>query len=504
MKNHLLRKRGAGFAAFLIFNFLLTSFAVGQQPTGASNQSLSAVELKGKVPVNKNPLKINLPKTQETRLANGLRVVVLEDRKLPTFSMRVVVETGSSNEPANLRGLSSATAALLREGSKTRTSRQIAEQIESLGGRFGGSGASPVIASGLSVSGETQSFDGLLEIFADAVRNPAFSAEEVEKYKTRIVGQITSQRSNPAAIAQQKLFGTIYGASLISSGIFPAIESVQKIKPEDVAGFYSRFYRPNNAILAITGDVNLKEILPKIERAFGSWEKAEIPATKINDLPVRQKGKMMLVDRPNSVQTTLYLGTLGIEQTSPDYFPLLVVNEIFGAGPASRLFASIREEKGYTYSIQSFFTGSRYPGVVVPTATSVRTDVTGAAVGALFNEIKRIRETAVSATELDNAKRALAGSFALSLEQPDALLTNFLDQKIYGLPANYWETYPQRVAAVTMEEVQSVAAKYYDPETLNIVAVGDAAKIKDALTKYGMFEIFDAEDKKINAAPDVK
>ncbi|MDQ3714045.1 MAG: insulinase family protein [Acidobacteriota bacterium] len=499
MKNKLSKERRNYFIKILVLISLSVGIAAGQQqqPTGAGNQSLSAVELKGKVPVNKKPLKINLPKTQETRLANGLRVVVLEDRKLPTFSMRVVVETGSSSEPANLRGLSAATAALIREGTKTRTSRQIAEQVESLGGRLGSGGSSPVIASSLVMSGETQSFDLLLEIFADVLLNPAFPAEEVEKYKTRIVGQITSQRSNSAAIAQQKLFGTIYGASPISSGVTPPVESVQRIKAEDVAAFYNRFYRPNNAILAITGDVNLKEILPKLERAFGMWQKDEVQATKITDLPVRAKGKMMLVDRSNSVQTTIYLGTLGIEQTNPDYFPLLVANEIFGAGPASRLFAVIREEKGYTYSIQSFFFGSRYPGVVVASATSVKTDVTGAAVGALLDEIKRIREIKVSETEIDNAKRALTGSFALSLEQPETLLSNFIDQKIYGLPANYWETYPQRVAAVNIEDVQRVARKYYDPETLNIVAVGDAAKIKDALVKYGTVEVFDAEGKSI-------
>ena len=199
------------------------------------------------------------------------------------------------------------------------------------------------------------------------------------------------------------------------------------------------------------------------------------------------KSRVLLVDRPGSVQTSLWLGGLGIERRSDDYFAVLVMNHILGGGPASRLFINLREDKGYTYGVYSFFNGSRFPGVMVA-STDVRTAVTEGAMHELMAELRRIGSEPVPEQELKNAKRALIGRFALSLDSPQTLIGNLATQKIYGLPADYWDTYPQRVEAITAADMQRVAKKYYDASRLQIVAVGDGASVHKVLEKYGTVE----------------
>jgi predicted Zn-dependent peptidase len=198
------------------------------------------------------------------------------------------------------------------------------------------------------------------------------------------------------------------------------------------------------------------------------------------------------------VQTVVQLGVLGITRTDPDYFALLVANRILGGGPTGRLFLNLREDKGYTYGAYSTFTSSKFRGAWSAGA-EVRTEVTEGAMREFFFELQRLREELVPTEELENAKRALVGRFALSLENPQELLQNIITQRIYNLPADYWDTYPQKVSAVTARDVQRVAQKYLDLTRVQIVAVGDAQRIRDILAQYGPLEILDAEGRPISA-----
>jgi predicted Zn-dependent peptidase len=201
------------------------------------------------------------------------------------------------------------------------------------------------------------------------------------------------------------------------------------------------------------------------------------------------------------VQTVLRLGTLGIERTNPDYFAVLLADAVLGAGPQARLFLNLREDKGYTYGAYSSFGGTRFRGTWVSNA-EVRTEVTEGAMKEFMYELNRLRDTPVPAEELENAKRSIIGGFALSLEQPQALLQNIITQKLYNLPADYWDTYPQKVAAITAEDVQRVAKKYLDMGHLQVVAVGDASKARDVLSKYGKVEVYDADGKPVGGSSD--
>lgn len=480
----------------LMLIVLLSTLALGQggMPAGQAPQTTKGAEIKGKAPVNKEVLKVKLPRAQEASLQNGLRVVLLPSDKIPTFNMQLVVLSGGLSDKPDYRGLASFTATLLREGTTKRSSKDIAEQVDALGATLTANSGLSSITSVVNTGGLVENLDQTLELFADVIRNPVFPQAEVDKYKTRTLAQLQFQRSIPQFLAQEQFNRAIYGSSHPASLIAPPADSIKKLTSKDLSEFHSTYYRPNNAILAIVGDVTLKDIMPKLEKVFGDWKKADVPAVSMPPVPAQADSRIYLIDRPGSVQTVLQLGTLGIERTSPDYFPVLMANRVLGGGPSGRLFLNLREDKGYTYGAYSNFGGTKFKGTWV-SSSQVRTDVTEGAMKEFMYELNRLRNEKVPAEELENAKRAIVGSFALSLEQPGTLLQNIITQKLYNLPDDYWDTYPQKVSAIAAEDVQRAAQKYLDLAHLQVVAVGDAAKAREVLSKYGKVELYDAEGK---------
>ena len=460
----------------------------GAQPAPESQapDSLTGVQLKGKAPVNPQTLRVVLPKAQEATLSNGLRVALIEDHKLPTFSVQLLLTGGGLDDPANQHGLAMVTASLLREGTAKRTSRQIAEQLATLGGVFTASASPSSGETAIGFGGLSEKADAIFAIAADILRNPAFPESELEKYKSRFLSQLQQQRATPNFAAQEEFMRAVYGTHP-GSYVVPSESVLRSLTRSDLERYHKAHYMPNNGIVLAYGDFTLKSLVQQLERAFGDWPKGEARAISLPALPGPAKSRVLLVDRPGSVQTSLWLGGLGIERRNDDYFAVLVMNHILGGGPASRLFINLREDKGYTYGVYSFFNGSRFPGVMLA-STDVRTAVTEGALHELMVELKRIANEPVPEQELKNAKRALIGGFALSLDSPQTLISNLATQKIYELPPDYWDKYPQRVEAITAADVQRVARKYYDPGKLQIVAVGDGTQVKQVLEKYGTVE----------------
>ncbi len=492
----IMNKRNNVIVAMLLIA-LVSSLAFGQQGGAPSQQQTTkGAVIKGKAPVNKEVLKVKLPRAQEATLKNGLRVILLESHKVPTFNMQLVVLSGGLSDKPDYRGLATFTAALLREGTSKRSSKDIAEQVDALGATLTANSGLSSMTSVVNTGGLVENLDQTLDLFADVARNPTFPQPEVDKYKTRTLAQLQFQRSIPQFLAAEQFQRAIYGADHPASLVAPPAESLKKLTSKDLAEFHATYYRPNNAIIAIVGDVTMKEILPKLEKAFGDWEKGTVPATTIPAAPAQTDSRIYLIDRPGSVQTVIQLGTLGIERTSPDYFAVLLADRVLGGGPSGRLFMNLREDKGYTYGAYSNFGGSKFKGTWI-SSSEVRTDVTEGAMKEFMYELKRMRDEPVTAEELDNAKRAIIGNFALSLEQPQALLQNIITQKLYNLPADYWDTYPQKVSAITTADVQRAAKQYIDLGHLQVVAVGDAAKAREVLAKYGKVELYDAEGKPV-------
>ena len=441
------------------------------------------------------PPRVSLPPIVTRQLANGLKLMIVEQHELPLADFVLIVGSGGTSDPAGKTGVANLTASMLREGTTTRKSKDIAEQADTMGTTLAAGSGLANFTSTITSSGLVENFDQALGLFSDVILHPTFPQEEIDKFKARQLQQLQFQRSIPQFLAQERFVRAIYGNHPAGMITAPP-DSLRKITSADLAGFYAKYYRPNNSMLAIVGDVKLKEIMPKLEAAFGSWAKGDVPATSIPSVQAPGAMGIQLINRPGSVQTVLQLGNLGIERTNPDYFAVAVMNEILGGGPQARLFMNLREDKGYTYGAYSSFGGSKYRGTVVSTS-EVRTDVTEGAMKEFMYELNRIRDEKVSATDLENAKRSLVGGFALSLEQPTALLSNLVIQKLYDMPADYWDTYPAKVMAVTTDDVQRVAQKYVDMGHLQIVAVGDATKTRSILAKYGSVQEYDADGKPV-------
>jgi len=481
--------------AATVFAVIAASLVFAQGAPQRREESMKGAVIKGKAPVNKEVLKVNLPKPYETKLGAGLQVVVLENHKLPTFAMQMAILSGglADKQP----GIAQFTASLLREGTKTRTSKQIAEQVDALGASLSAGAGLSSLASNVSASGLTDNLDQVMELFADVILNPTFPADEFNNLKTRTLAEIPLQRSQPSFLADEMFYRALYSNHPAARVSLSAAE-IQQLTPEMLKQFHATHYKPNNAVFYIVGDVKPAEVVARLEKAFGVWTRGEVPATTIPKVNETDTSKVYLIDRPGSVQTNLLLGNLTIERADPDYFALEVMNRVVGGGPSARLFLNLREDKGYTYGAYSSVSSYKYRGSFQAGA-EVRTDVTQESMKELMYELRRIRDEKVPVEEFENAKRSIIGGFALELESPQSLLSNIITQKLYGLPADYWDTYPQKISAVTMDDVQRVARKYIDLGKLQIVAVGDAKQITDVMKRFGAVALYDAEGKPLQS-----
>jgi zinc protease len=404
------------------------------------------------------------------------------------------VNTGSLDDPKDLPGLAKFTADMLREGTARRTSSQLSSEIDAIGGTLTAEVDFGATYTQVSASGFSESADRVLDLLSDVVLNPAFPSDELEKYKRRQAAELDEQRSDPSFLSQERLYRSLYGESP-AAVIAPTAASIQSVSSAQLKQFHDGHYLPNNAVLGITGDFDSKQMTALVQKYFGGW-KQQAYTPKAPVVPAAGAKKIVLVDRPESVQTNIILGELAVPRNHPDYFGLRVADHVLGGGTAARLFLNLREDKGYTYGAYSSFSPDTYARPLVAN-TEVRTDVTDGSMHELLGELTRLREEPVPAAELDDARRAIVAGFALSLESPTSLLNRWMEVKHNGLPWDYWDKYPAEIAKVGPEVIQSVAKKYYDPSHLQIVCVGNAKAVREVLAKYGPVEVYDVDGKKV-------
>jgi predicted Zn-dependent peptidase len=472
--------------------------AAQQAPESDKSVSLSKVERKNKAPVSKELIKVKLPRPVEAKLDNGLTVLIIENHKLPYVSMNLVIDgAGPISEPAGQPGLASATASLMSQGTTSRTSLQIAEQIDRFGANlsvsstFGGNSA-VVLASGLS-----DTLDKWFPVMVDVLLHPSFSEQELKNYQQRSLVNLKRQRSSPDFLASERFNRAVYGkfpAAVVSA----TPEFLQSMTRASLAAWHDERYVPQNAILGIAGDVNPTQVLAMLKKSLADWKRTSLEAKLPASATPATRKQVFLVNRPDSVQTNIVIGNIAMDRRNPDYVALRVANQVLGDGPASRLFVKLREEKGYTYHAASSFHALLFAGPWTASA-DVRTEVTEGSMVEFFNELNRLRSEKAPPPELEDAKRTIIAKFALSLESPEQVLQSAIEIKRYGLPADYWDTYPQKIAAISADEVVRVANKYFNPDSAQIVVVGDAAKIKSIMEKYGPVTVYDTEGKEIVA-----
>jgi predicted Zn-dependent peptidase len=465
----------------------------------ACAQENDATTFRGMVRLNRAPvsnevLKLKLPRPVERQLSNGLRLLILESHRAPTISLTISLPSSALHDPEGLPGVAEATGAMMMTGTATRTQRQISDALADIGasvsfggggggGRGGRGGAGGGGEGTITVSALTEHFDQALAIMSDILLHPSFPSDEFERWRSRQRSTLEQTRTQPNSLANEALMGVLYpGDARHVTRLTP--ESLGKITREHLIEHYRKYYLPSGELAGISGDINARDAVAKLEQALSAWKGGPVEKIRLPFNPPIAQKKVYLVSRPGSVQTVITLANRAIERTSPDYMACLVMNQVLGSGPAARLFRIIREEKGYTYGVSSSFTATRTLGHF-SSSMSVRTEVTGPALTDLLAEFKEIRDVPVPKLELDGAKRTLVASFALSLENPAQVLARWIQQREFGLPEDYWDTYTDRIAAVTAEDVARVAKKYVPYDNVQIIAVGDGDKIRDLLKQFG-------------------
>ena len=426
------------------------------------------------------PHPISIPAPRETVLSNGLTVVVVEDTRLPLVSYRLAFRVGGAFDPPELPGLTDLLAGLLPEGTESRSSREIADEVARIGASLSAGANSDYTI--VAASALAQFNDHILGLMAEVVLQPSFPENEVELAKQNTKESLRQQRAQPSFLASEMVSRVMFGEHPYSV-VAPTPESIDRSSRDQFVRFHREKFVPNNAVFIVVGDVQYDAIVARLESLFSRWERGAQIVTNFPAPPVRTKRTAYLIDRQGSAQSNIVIANSGIVRTSPDYFPLLLMHTVLGANASSRLFMNLREEKGYTYGAYSNLDARRTAGTFRATA-EVRTPVTGDSLKEFFYELNRIRNERVSEKEISDAKSYLTGVFPIRLETQEGLTDQLVQIKMLNLPNNYLQMYRDRVQAVTIEQIQQVAQKYVKPDEAALVIVGDGAKVLDQIKPY--------------------
>ena len=426
------------------------------------------------------PRPITIPAPRETVLPNGLSLVIVEDNRLPLISYRLAFRVGGAFDPPNLPGLTDLLAGLLPEGTESKTSKEIAEEVARMGASLSaGANSDYTLVAGSAL---TQFNNPILDLIAEVVLEPSFPEDEVELAKQNTKESLRQQRAQPSFLASEMVSRVMFGDHPYSV-VAPTPESIDRSSREEFVKFHRAKFVPNNAVFIVVGDVNHEEIVSRVESLFSTWERGENLVANFPEPPARTKRTAYLVDRHGSAQSNIVIANLGITRTSPDYYPMLLMHTVLGATASSRLFMNLREDKGYTYGAYSNLDARRSAGTFRATA-EVRTPVTGDSLKEFFYELDRIRKEPVTEKEIADAKSYLTGVFPIRLETQEGLTDQLVQIKMLNLPDYYLQTYRDRVQAVTIDEIQRVAAKYVRPDEAALVVVGDGSSVLDQIKPY--------------------
>jgi predicted Zn-dependent peptidase len=416
---------------------------------------------------------INLGKPETFTLNNGLKVLVVENHKLPRVSMTLTMDNPPNTE-GDKAGVAGLMGSVLGEGTKNIPKDKFNEEIDYLGANVN------FFSRGASANTLSKYFPRVLELMAQGALNPDFNMEQFETEKERSLENLKASEKDVASNARRISSALSYGKNH-PYGEFSTKESIEGLTLADITNYYKNFYVPQNAYLVVIGDVNTPEVKKLVKKNFGSWKKSELPKSPmptVNNVPETQ---VNFVDFPNAVQSEVQVtNTIQLQKGDPDYFPVLIANKILGGGGEARLFLNLREDKGYTYGAYSSTGNDKYVARFVASA-SVRNAVTDSAVVAFLDELHRIRNEKVSAEELANAKAKYTGDFVLALERPSTIASYALNIETDNLPKDFYQTYLKKINAVTAEDIQRVAKKYYLADNARIVVVGKGSEVAENL-----------------------
>lgn len=462
-----------------------TGNRAANQPTSVKSEKKDQAKIDAQAALLPKPgpnPKLSLPPIEKTKLSNGMEVWMVEQKELPIVALNLVIKTGSANEPDGKTGVANMMTSLMDDGTKNRSAVEIATQLQSIGASVNVGGGWD--STNVSLQTLTKNFDKALDIYSDVILNPTFPATEVESLRGRSLIGLRQQKANPNAIANVAFNKVLYGDHPYGRDNSEA--TLRAITRDDLVSYYQSTFQPNNAVMIVVGNFDKAAIKGSLEKAFGSWKTSGAVAARSLPQPRSlDKTGIYIIDRPNSAQSVVSVGQVGIDRMNPDYIPVTIMNSILGGAITSRISMNLREDKGYTYGANSGFTFRRGAGPF-RAGGDMQTQVTKESVWELMKELKGIRgEVPVTQRELDYNKQSVIRRFPAAFETVGAISGQLSNLVVYGLPDSYFNDYISKVNAVTLDDINRVAQKYLDPSKMAIVIVGDRKVIEPGLKELG-------------------
>jgi zinc protease len=445
-----------------------------------------------------------LPQPKRAKLSNGLDVVIVEHSEMPVVAMQLIVRGGASADPMARAGVASLTADAIDEGTTTRDALALAREFDAIGARL--STSADWDNNSLAMLTTTRQLDRALSLFSDVLVNPSFPESDVSRLRSQRLTALAQRRDDANTIASNVFNRLLYGERHpYGHSSFGEQSSLEKITRADLVDFYRRYYRPNNSTLVVVGDISAEALVPRLERSLGSWARGDVAKIDVSAPAQRDSAILYLVDKPGAAQSVITIGSVGVPRSTADYYPLLVMNTILGGQFSSRVNLNLRENKGYTYGARTGFDYRLGAGPFSASA-GVQTAVTKESIVEFLKELRGIRgDIPVTQQELEFAKQSIIRGFPRTFETPQQIAGRLVALELYGLPANYYNDYIQRVSAVTLSDVQRVARQYLDPSRMAFLVVGDRTVIEKGLRELelvgGTLRVLDAEGNPVTRVP---
>ena len=426
------------------------------------------------------PPTLALPAVQKRQLSNGVPVWIVELHKVPVVQANLVVLSGSGDDPAGKFGVANLTAAMLVEGAGSRSALEIADAVDFLGADLQANSDSDRSAVRLHVP--VARLAEALPIMADVALRPTFPNGELTRLRAERLTTVIQARDDPETIGQLAFARVLYGAThRYGTAQAGSAQTIQSFTVDDVRAFYTSVYKPNNAALIVVGDVTADRVVPLLETHFGKWQpQGAVPQhAALATPPMPAARQVYLVDKPGAPQSQIRIGWAAVARSTPDFFPIQVMNTVLGGAFSSRLNLNLREKHGYTYGASSLFDMRGAAGPFVA-AAGVQTDKTADALKEFFNELTAIGQP-VPAEELSRARHYVSLRFPSGFETTGDISTRLEQALVYHLPEDYFSTYVQKIETVTAADAQRVAQKYIQPRRLAVVVAGDRMAIEPGI-----------------------
>jgi zinc protease len=426
-----------------------------------------------------------LPVPAVRTLANGLKVVVIERHDLPLVTLRMVVKAGAEADPPDAPGTAQLVTALLNQGTAHRSAEQIAKAIDRAGGDIDTGADWDSSYASLSVLGNhtAEAFD----LLSDIMLHPTFAPAEIERKRRQTLSALEVAYQDPGYLADTAFDDLAFSGTPYGHPQDGTMESVRRLTSAGLQAFHSRYYRPGNSILAAVGDISPDKAFVLAEKYFGNWE----PENASNAAPTTAPSavtRIVAIDKPDAVQTEIRVGDAGIPRASGDYYALTVANQILGGPAANRLFSALRTRRGLTYGASSELNCYQSAGSW-EAKTFTRTPETFKTLKVILDQRHELYDHSITENELTTAQSYLIGHLALEFESSDSVAEKVLNLMVHGLPLDYWNTFPDKIRALTVQDVQAAIRRHLDPEHPIVVLVGNVGEFKKDLKKLGAARI---------------